>query len=451
MSAIREQIRVKILALTIPKNSYELSMADADWIYANLDLSARNFILGLLERKFNKTKKRFGTDAKLALACREIVSKAKYEFEKHPLDKRLWVAFRKGHRARPKKILLSYRQLWRGYSEDEIKPISRTIWRDKTTFQNALDKALRRNSVLLRRANKAGYRARIKAYDENEVKLQEIKKIIENAFTQDPELLARRKLIHRTHYRRGHTLGIITTPDDYLRILFFIQRHNPDLIEFPLRFMGYLPCTTYDALGRKWLKGCTRDEMMLALIGIEGNSIPDICNRLFAADEILAEQLGCRRSVAFKEIADTYEAGHYIAATLLATTQTEGVLWDFARYLNRRNIRVFKQGHLPSIRWSYPWDRKKNKYTKVNPKTKRPMYKKDRLISSGGLLEKTRIGSFISPELISYLVDDFIQDRNPLAHGTLEDRDYKPSAIAAINCLMACLYEIAKYLGKVES
>jgi hypothetical protein len=191
--------------------------------------------------------------------------------------------------------------------------------------------------------------------------------------------------------------------------------------------------------------------MMLALVGIEGNSISDICNRLFAADDILSEQLGCRRSVAFKEIADTYESGHYIAATLLATTQTEGVLWDFAHYLNRHSIRVFKQGRLASIRWPYPWDRQQKKYTKLNPKTNRPTYNnKERLISAGGLLEKTRVGSFISPQLVSYLLDDFIQDRNPLAHGTLEDRDYKPSAIAAINCLMACLYEIAKYLGKIE-
>jgi len=448
MFATRDQF----FALAIPKNIYELSLADVDWIYASLDLSARDFILGLLKQKFSSVQRRFGTDVKLALACHEIISRAKYEFEKHPLDRRMWAAFRQGHRARPEKILFAYRQLWRGYSEGEVKPISLTILKDKAAFHYALAKTIQRNSALLRRANKTGNRARIKAYNENEVKLHEIKKKIEYAYAQSPKVLARRKLIHRTHYRRGHTLGIITTPDDYLHVLFLIQRHNPDLIEFPLRFMGYLPCTTYDELGRKWLRRCSRDEMMLALIGIEGNSIPDICNRLLAADEILNEQLGCRRSVAFKEISDTYEAGHYIAATLLATTQTEGVLWDFARYLNRRNIRIFKEFLTQHYFLPYLWNRDKNAYVDINPKTNRPIYnKKRRIYGAGGLLDKTRLGSFISPRLISYLVDDFIQDRNPLMHGVVKDRDYKPSAIAAIHCLMACLYEIAKYLGKIES
>jgi hypothetical protein len=443
--------REQILAISIPKNSYELSGNDVNWIYGNLDLPARDFIMGLLKRKFENTTTRFRTDEKLALACHEIISKAKYEFDRHPLDRHLWIRFRQGHRARPEKVFLSYRQLWRGYFEHEVKRAELTISKDKNTFQNALDKALRRNSVLLRRANKAGRRARVEAFKKNDDKLRQIEKRISHAFALAPEVLARRKLIHLTHYRRGHTLGIIT-PDDYLHILFLIQRHNPDLIEFPLRFMGYLPCTIYDALGRKWLTRCSRDEMMFALVSTEGNSIPDVCNRLFAGDKILAEQLGCRRAGAFQELAASYEAGHYIAATLLATTQIEGVLWDFARYLNRRNIRIFKKGPSQGIRWPYPWNLEKNAYTKVNPKTKRPMYnKKERLTGAGGLLGKTRIGSLVSPQLISYLLDDFIQDRNPLAHGKLEDREYKPDAIAAIHCLMACLYEIAVYTGKIKA
>jgi hypothetical protein len=245
--------REQILAIAVPRNSYELSGNDIDWIYGNLDLPARDFIFGLLKRKFDNTKRRFGNDLKLALACHKIISKAKYEFEKHPRDKRRWIAFRQGHRARPENVFLYYRQLWRGYSEDEVKNTEPRIPKDKNIFLNTLAKTLRRNSILLRRAKKNGSRARIKAYDDNEVKLHEIRKIIENAFEQNQEFLARIKLIHHTHYRRGHLLGI-AKPDDYLHVLFLIQRHNPDLIEFPLRFMRCLPCTTYDVLARKWLR-----------------------------------------------------------------------------------------------------------------------------------------------------------------------------------------------------
>ena len=450
MAETAEEIKKIILSLKVPKNSFELSLKDESWVYGNLDLHPRDFILGLLKRKFDNAKKRFNSDEKLAFACHEIIKRAKYEFDKHPFDKSLLIKFRQGRRDNPKKIILAYRQLWRGYSEDEVKKIELTISEDKRFFQNALTKALKRNSVLMKIAKKDGNYKRVKAYEKNESNLYSVEKGILNAFTQNQEVLARRKLIHRTEYRRRLPLGAYTSYDDYLHVLFNIQRNNPDLIEFPLRFMGHLPCTTYNALSRKWLKGCSRDEMMLTLNDIEGNNISDICKRLLAADEILAEQLYCKRSIAIKEIEDSYESGLYIASTLLATTQTEGVLWDFARFLNRRNIRIFKEDRLRGVVHAYLWSRDKNAYVNTNLKTKRPICSKKRIYGAGSLLYKTRLGSFIPPKLVSYLLDDFLQDRDPLAHGNLEDRGYKPNAIAAINCLMACFYNIAEYLVKIK-
>jgi len=434
----------------VPKNSYELSAANVHWIYSNLNLPLRDFIFELLKRKFDNAKRRFNTDEKLALACHEIVKLHKFAFEQNPIDKNLWIKFRQGRRAHPEKVLLAHRQLWRGYSENEVKNIELHILKDKKIFQNDVAKALRRNSILRKRAFKVGNPKRVKAYVENETKLNEIMKKIEDAFTQSPEVLARCKLVHRTLHRRQRGLGVLTAPDDYLHVLFNIQVNNPDLIAFPLRFMGHLPCTTYEALSRKWLKGSSRDEMMLTLTEIKGNSIVDLCERLLAADELLAKQLRCRRAIAFKEIASSYESGHYIAATLLATTQVEGILWDFAHYLNRRNIRIFKENRKQVVFWPYLWNRDKNAYVDINPKTKRPICSKKRIYSAGVLLDKTRLGSFIHPSIISYLVDDFIQDRNPLMHGLIKDRDYKPNAIAAINCIMACYYEILEYVKKNE-
>jgi len=451
MTATREQIREALfLAWAIPKNSYELSSYAMEGIYHNLDLPPRDFIFELLKDKFDCPKRRFNRDEKLALACHEIVKLHKYAFDGNPIDKNLWIKFRQGRRAHPEKVLLAHRQLWRGYSEDEVKNIQQHILEDKDIFQNVVDKALKRNSALKRSAQKDGNRPRVEAYNRNEGKLRTIQKNISGAFSQNPELLSRCKLVHRTLHRRRRGLGVLTTPYDYLHVLFNIQINNPDLIAFPLRFMGHLPCTTYDALSCKWLEGCSRDEMMLTLMEIKGNGIPDLCERLLAADEILAEQFRCRRAIAFKEIAASYESGHYIAATLLATTQTEGVLWDFARYLNRHNIRIFKEDRTQGVRWPYLWNRDKNAYVNTNPKTKRPICSKERIYSAGGLLDKTRLGSFIHPSIISYLVDDFIQDRNPLMHGVVKDRDYKPNAIAAINCIMACYYEIFEYVKKVE-
>jgi len=452
MTLTAQQIREKILELVIPqKNSYELSSRSMEGIYHNLDLPPRDFIFEILKDKFDSPRRRFNSDEKLALACHEIVKLHKFAFDQNPIDKNLWIKFRQSRRAHPEKVLLAHRQIWRGYSEDEVKNIELHILKDKKIFQNAMAKALRRNSILRKRAFKVGNHKRVKAYKENEAKLNEIKKKIEGAFTQSPEVLARCKLVHRTLHRRRRGLGVLTAPDDYIHVLFNIQTNNPDLIEFPLRFMGHLPCTTYNALSLKWLKGYSRDEMMLTLIDIDGNSIPDICKRLLAADERLAGQLGCRRSIAFKEIEASYESGHYIAATLLSTTQTEGVLWDFARYLNRRNIRIFKEGRPSWICWPYLWNRDKNVYIDINHKTRRPICnKKKRIYGAGGLLDKTRLGSFIHPSIISYLVDDFIQDRNPLMHGVIKDRDYKPDAIAAINCIMACYYEILEYVKKNE-
>jgi len=451
MTATAEQIREKILALAIPqKNSYKLSSYNVGWIYDNLDLPPRDFIFELLKNKFDNPKRRFNKDEKLALACQEIVKLHKYEFHHNPIDKNLWIKFRQGQRDRPDKVLLAYRQLWRGYSEEEVINIEKNISKDKKIFQNVLVKALRRNSVLMRSARKDRNLPRVEAYKKNEENLHAIEKKISDAFAQNPEVLSRCKLVHRTLYRRRRGLGVLTTPDDYLHVLLNIQRHDPNLIEFALRFMGYLPAITYDLLSLLWLRKYSRDELMLGSVAIEGNSIPDVCKRLLAGDEILAEQLCCRRSIPFKEIAASYECGHYIAATSLATTQTEGILWDFARYLNRRNIRIFKKGRPSGVCRPYLWNKDKNAYVDTNPKTKRPICSKKRIYGARALLDKTRLGSFIHPRLISYLVDDFTQDRNPLMHGVVKDRDYKPDAIAAINCIMACYYEILEYVKKNE-
>ena len=154
------------------------------------------------------------------------------------------------------------------------------------------------------------------------------------------------------------------------------------------------------------------------------------------------------RSEPIQEIEKCYRQKCFLAVALVGITQAEGVIWDFASYLNGRNIRVFRRsGKDGRIYHPYPWDRTLSRYRRLN----HPRWDSSvKLTSARAVLEQTRVGNIISPELYSYFVDEFYDDRNNLAHGRIGARNIEADAIAAILAFHACLHEVARYLSEVR-
>jgi hypothetical protein len=125
----------------------------------------------------------------------------------------------------------------------------------------------------------------------------------------------------------------------------------------------------------------------------------------------------------------------------------EGILWDFAAYLNRRNICIYKTvpggkkpRHLP-----YPWDTKTKQYSQKRLATGRPDYDhnpKHKLMSARHMLDKTRLGEYFHKELFDYLIGDFYDERNDLAHGL--PCASRETAARAVLCLGAVLTTISR-------
>jgi hypothetical protein len=440
----------------VPKNTYELTGSDVRWIYAHSEDPARDLITGLIKRRFDKQYQRFGTDAKLAKACIAFAKSAKFEFSENSVDKAAWESFVKKKNLEPTARIEAFRLLWRGYSDSDIDRSAKSIRKDLEGFKALLVKALSRNDSLQKRADKVRNSFRVSAYKANRFKLKEVEKTITKAYKTDPTILAQGTLSHRVMLRRKRYpwVAVFPFPGDYLGVRVLLREYDPDLVAFPFRYMTYLPAESYNVIRTMWLKSATREKIIIALAEAEVNSDFSLHDELDKLNGILRKKLCRDRVEALKELRIIYKNECYHATTLLAVTQTEGVLWDFASYLNRRNIRIFKEKKKPRSRVEYcpfEWDMKKNCYKKLNPDTKRPMCtESNSLHTARKLLELTRLGSIISPDFYSYLVDEFYDDRNTLAHGREADRDFKVDAIAARYCLYASMLEVAKYVEKIE-
>lgn len=443
----------------VPMNTYELTGSDVRWIYAYIEGPAKDLITGLIKRRFDKQYQRFGTDAKLAEACMAFAKSAEFEFSEDTTDRTAWESFVKTKNLKPTARIEAFRLLWRGYSDSDIARSAKSIRKDLEGFKALLVKALSRNDSLQKRADKVRNSFRVSAYKANRFKLKEVEKTIIKAYKTDLMILAQRKLSHRVMLRRKRYpwVAAFPLPGDYLGVRAHLREFDPDLVTFPVRFMTYLVAGSFDVLRTMWLKGATREKLILTLAEAETKSDFSLHDELDKLNSVLRKRLCRDRREALKELRFIYKNKCYHATTLLAVTQTEGVLWDFARYLNGRNIRIFKifkEKKKPKSRVKccpFEWDREKNCYRRPNPNTKRPMCNESIwLHTARKLLELTRLGSIISPDFYYYLVDEFYDDRNPLAHGRETDRNFKVDAIAARYCLYTCMLEVVKYMEKIK-
>lgn len=209
---------------------------------------------------------------------------------------------------------------------------------------------------------------------------------------------------------------------------------NPQEIDFPFRFFySSVTADIYSKIRDMWYQNKTKNEILDYLSKF--TSKKKYFHNLTTLYQGLAKaNISDTRESYFKELSIVYRKKCYLATSLLAITQTEGIIWDFSEYLNRKDFKIFEKqnGHY------YP-------YTLDNRSRKYNLDKKYYITSIRQILLKTRMGEIIPFDLYSYLISEYYDDRIYIAHGNIAGRNLKSDAIAALLVLRAVIMLAHQY------
>jgi hypothetical protein len=118
------------------------------------------------------------------------------------------------------------------------------------------------------------------------------------------------------------------------------------------------------------------------------------------------------------------------------------------------NIRIYRPVRDSSglRKYPYKWDQTSKKYRYKYDHGKRHIeYDERQLQSARALLSRTRLINYFQPQVYSYLIDEFYDDRCFLVHGDISGRNFKADALGAMWCLYAVMDQIRKRLSASKS
>ena len=439
-----------MISFSVQKDTYELSAGDETWLASAVHGEPKELITGLVRRRFTKPQERFTTDHHLAQACISFARQADILFKHHPKDECLLKRLLSISTTDPDAVFSAFQLLWRGYSDNDLENAEASLQYDREVFLAAVADARRRNRLLLRRKSTRLNDARKRSCRLVASQLSQIARDIRSAY-RNPRLIAAMKLRHEVRCRRGrNSVFLDPEPGDYLRVRVRLRFCDPDGLDFPLRHMTNLSAESYQYLLDKWLCSASRDEIILELYRYIRGQKTRVYECLQDLDSTISELLGIDSSIILRELSFAFDHDCYLAVALLATTQTEGLLWQFADFLNHQGIPIFYTSrHRPPKLLAYIWDSELKRYkdSQAALSFRRPR-KPVTLYSARTLLNLTRLGTIIPFELYSYLADEFYADRIQLAHGHFSGRKLHVDAVTSIVCLWCTLEFIHGYLTK---
>lgn len=443
--------RQQILAAVVPINTFRLSVADIGWVEHNLNLPPEEFARGLLARRFTASRTRFRSRLKLAAGCIDIIKSNACPFSTNELDTRERERFLARSRRDPRLILEEFRTLWRGYRDTVLDAVDPGVARYKTEVETLLRAAQTETDFLISKT-----RARTgkwRSLQRNRAELANISTQVAEAFRNEREV-RRAKMQFPTRHRRYRSihsfLGV--GDDDFLLYKSHIKRCDPKLITFPLRHLGWLSLPAFLKLQRQWQRNTSRDHILEQLAPEIDEAFFD--NLLQIYDKI-KEFLPVDRSSHLAELKRAWKADCMLGVALIGITQAEGLIWDFAARLRSKGFRIYKTvtgRHYPYVwdfdsrtfKYRYPSGHAQDERARLGRKKSQP------LASARQLLEKTKLGSFMDEMVFSYLVDEFYDDRNRLAHGDVAKRSLRADAVGAILCQRTVLEQLMAFLVSSE-
>jgi hypothetical protein len=405
----------------------------------NQDASPVRLLHGILRRRYDDASSRFKDKEFLAIAAREIAKSYSGTFRDNPIDRETYKKLLNIHTSRTFELIKEFRDFCRGFADSDTDDVIVKLDPDKKRYVSLVDGLLAKNAKKIRVLVMKRRMITVKLLQENQRELEGIKRWILEVF-DDPIQAAKQKLRWIVARRRYSRFDSISPADDFLRLAVRFHRQNPDVVTNPLRFLAHIPAREYDLLEQKWLKGATRDELILSFDDDAGDD-KTFFDQLRGVTAKIEPALRVTLEPQINELEKVWASKCYTAATLLAIAQVEGILWDYAKYLNRRGILIFKTVRSDKPRY-YPYERDHDrKRYKIGSETK-----KRPLRTARDLLQATRLGNILWKGLYSYLIDEFYDDRNQLMHGRFYQRNLRADAIGAMLCYSACLFEVGAKL-----
>ncbi len=337
--------------------------------------------------------------------------------------------------------------LYRGYSETEKNNAVANAESRRTALLFRINQTISDNEAMLRAIpnppqQKPGERKHKEAYKKNVTTLKALKV---NVTGQSKQALAKKEISQLAANR--HLPGMSSsfwfaplTNENWV-----IDDCDADRVTFPFRFLIHAPLQIYYDLLTEWKR--TKDTaIVVSKIATEvftaayGDTLISLFKETLCAHNLdAAGILGV-----LGELRDALLNSRLQSVTLLAVTQTEGMIWRYADFLNRSNCDVYETDNTgKKIAGKFLWDRSAAAIV-LNPTGKQQnSLAKQRLVSVRALLERTRIEQAFRPNVVGQVIAEYADDRNSLAHGSLiADKRLAVQAALLLGTVYQC---IAKY------
>ncbi|MFC1716976.1 hypothetical protein ACFL6S_25130 [Candidatus Poribacteria bacterium] len=460
------------------RDTYVLSSGDLSWLYANMAENSLYLIKGLLKRRLPAVDLRKYSRRMLSEAAIDLVRENDCIFSTsiHGTDyygESLGIPCGDYERT-----ISGFRAVVRGFTDSDVKAELKHIPQDRKNYLEVIDEDIRINESLRRKAQRRGSNYKVQRYSENTKMLKLLGKEVITIY-KDVSGCARFRCLFKVQKNRrkarrensmsktipvelGSSDGIfslllkIGSPSsgipaskkirlDYLSLNCYLQECNALYVTFPLRFMGWLPAGSYQRLLNEWEVEQDRDGIVRQLEPVIQER--EFFERMITAFDDNVPKVCANRRPILEEIYMQYQDGRFPSCILLAITQLEGMLWDLGAYLNKKRKFVYKtdKSRGKTKYHPYEWDSAHKRYKK-RKSTGYPAHNSHTsLPSARQLIERTRLREFLPDPVVSYMIDDFYDDRNELAHGRLRlllKRETASYALLLLYSFMDCLSKI---------
>ncbi len=227
---------------------------------------------------------------------------------------------------------------------------------------------------------------------------------------------------------------------------------DPQYLDFPLRWCGFLPSDEFNRLYREWKQGKDIKKQVI-------DSLHEKDNKDFICEQINRSSINVKRKeIIFDAIRCFYEK-KYSSSIILLLPQIEGLLWELAEQFNKAGKFIYKTSGKNSSAYgsfSFKIDKTQGLYYLNNGLTKHytEIEQKDILNVSefikieniGFLLRETAFRFYLYADFIEYFCNELYAHRNEILHGRILDFGTIENATKKILALLMILY----YFKEIE-
>lgn len=267
-----------------------------------------------------------------------------------------------------------------------------------------------------------------------------------NAIKRDIDAMKNNPEVHILQALQLDNLSENNFDQSFNFIRLSLKKLDPQYLDFPFRWCGFLPLDEFNRLYREWKQ--KKDIMQQVVDSFQEK---DIKNSIYA--EIDRSPINDKRKEILFDGLECFYEKKYSSSIILLLPQIEGLLWEIAEQFNNRGKFIYKASKENSSAYgslSIKIDKTHRLYYLNNGLTKyyTEIEQKDILNLSdfmkikkiGFLLKETAFRFYFYADFIDYFCDELYDERNEILHGRILDFATKESAIKKILALLMILY-----------